>query len=421
MNSRERVIASLNHKQPDYIPLDLGGCGQTGMSASTLYKLRKEYGLDEHPILISEPYQLLGEVENDLLQKIGADVVPLWNRDNLLGISNLNRTKPWNMSDGTPVLMAENFEYDVDPRGYTFVYPGGDRSAPPSLKVTKDGFFFDNIERAPEYDEDNLTPLEDFKDSFARRNELDCEYWEKQSRAIYENSDYAIMGVLGGMGLGDAAEIPGPYIKHPTGIRSVSEWLEAHILFPEYVTAVYEMQTEIALKNLELYRQSVGDRIQSIWLSGTDFGTQNAPMQSVHAFRSLYKPFYKKVNDWIHTNTSWKTFYHSCGAVSEFIPDFIEMGMDILNPVQLSATGMDAQMLKDKYGDKIVFWGGGVDTQLTLPTGTPKEVYDEVIKRCEIFSPNGGYVFAAIHNIIAKVPPQNLTAMFAAVNDFRHR
>jgi len=421
MNSRERVIASLNHKQPDYLPLDLGGCGQTGMSASTLYKLRKEYGLDEHPILISEPYQLLGEIENDLLEKIGADVVPLWNRDNLLGISNFNLTKHWNMSDGIPVLMSENFEYDVDDRGYTFVYPGGDRSVAPSLKMTKDGFFFDNIERAPEYDEDNLTPLEDFKDAFTLRNEIDCEHWEKQSRSKYENSEYAIMGMLGGMGLGDAAEIPGPFVKHPSGIRSVSGWLEAHILYPEYVSAVYEMQTEMALKNLELYRESIGDRIQSIWLSGTDFGSQNAPMQSVNSFRTLYKPYYRKVNDWIHTNTSWKTFYHTCGAVSEFIPDFIDMGMDILNPVQCSAAGMDAGMLKEKFGDNIVFWGGGVDTQHTLPTGTPKEVYDEVIKRCEIFSPNGGYVFAAIHNVVAKVPPKNLVAMFEAVNDFRRR
>lgn len=418
MTSRERVIAALNHTQPDYVPMDLGGCGQTGMSASTLYKIRKEYGLDEHPIKIVEPYQLLGEVELDLVEKTGGDVLPLWNRDNLMGTSNVSCTKPWAMSDGTPTLMPDDFEYDVDERGYTLVYPGGDRNAKPSLQMAKGGFFFDAIERS-EYDEDDLTPIEDFKDSFAVRNEEDCEFWSKRANEIYNNSDYAIFGCLGGMSIGDAAEIPGPFVKEPHGIRGVQDWLMAHLLFPEYVEAVYELQTEIALKNLELYRQAVGDKIQAIWLSGTDFGTQKAPMHSLAIFRSLYKPYYKKVNDWIHENTNWKTFYHTCGAISTMMEDFIDMGMDIVNPVQLSADGMDGKMLKETYGDRITFWGGGVDTQHTLPSGTPDEVYQEVMERLNIFSPNGGFVFATIHNVVANVPAENLVAMYNALRDFR--
>lgn len=418
MNSRERVIAALNHQQPDYVPLDLGGCGQTGMNASTLYKLRKAYGLDEHPIKIVEPLQLLGEVELDLVEKIKGDVVPLWNRTNLFGMRNDNLTKPWTMPDGTPTLMSEDFEYDVDERGYTLVYPCGDRTAAPSLQMPQGGSFFDNIERS-EYDEDNLTPVEDYRDSYPVKTEEDCIYWEKQINHIYETSDYAVFGVLGGMSIGDAAEVPGPFLKKPHGIRGVQDWLMAHLMYPEYVQEVFELATEATLKNLELYRQAVGNKIQAIWLSGTDFGTQNGPMHSLDTFRTLYKPYYKRVNDWIHQNTTWKTWYHTCGAVASFMDDFVDMGMDIVNPVQLSAAGMDGKMLKEKYGDKLTFWGGGVDTQHTLPSGTPQEVYDQVMERLKLFSPGGGFVFATIHNVVANVPPENLQAMYRAVNDFR--
>jgi uroporphyrinogen-III decarboxylase len=281
------------------------------------------------------------------------------------------------------------------------------------------GYFFDNLSRAPEIDENNLTPVEDFKDSYNPVGDEDCLYWERESKRLYEETDFAIMGVLGGMGLGDVAEIPGPFVKRPRGIRDIEGWLMAHLLYPDYVCAVFDYQTETALKNLECYREAVGDRIQVIWISGTDFGTQCGLMQSKETFIKMYKPFYKKVNDWIHKNTCWKIFYHSCGAVEPLISEFIDMEMDILNPVQCSAAGMDPAHLKKTYGDKIVFWGGGVDTQRTLPMGTPAEVKRQVTERLAIFSPGGGYVFSTIHNIVAKVPPENIVAMYEALREFR--
>jgi hypothetical protein len=374
--------------------------------------------LPEHPIKICEPLQLLGEVEPDLLRKIGADVVPLWNRGNLMGLSG-RLEKPWNMPDGTPVLMPDNFEYDLTDGGDTFVYPCGKRGVPYSLHMPAGGSFFDNICRSPPVDEDNLTPVEDFRENYTLKTEEDCIHWERESRRLYEETDFAVMGVLGGMGLGDVAEIPGPFICNPRGIRDIEGWLMAHLQYPDYIRAIFEYQTGIALQNLELYRQAVGGRIQAVWLSGTDFGAQNSLMQSKDMFVSLYKPFYKKVNDWVHQNTSWKTFYHTCGAVEPLISEFIDMGMDIINPVQCSAAGMDPGTLKKTYGDKIVFWGGGVDTQKTLPQGTPEEVRRQVLERLEIFAPGGGFVFAAIHNILAKVPPENVMAMFDALREYR--
>ncbi|MCK4276412.1 MAG: methyltransferase, partial [Phycisphaerae bacterium] len=153
------------------------------------------------------------------------------------------------------------------------------------------------------------------------------------------------------------------------------------------------------------------------FVTGTDFGTQNGPFISRKSYCDLYQPFHRRVNDWIHENTTWKTFIHSCGCVVELMPDFIDAGFDILNPVQCSAAGMDPKALKSQFGEDIVFWGGGVDTQRTLPFGTSDEVYKEVRERIEIFNDGGGYVFGAIHNIQANVPLSNVLAMFKAVND----
>jgi len=193
--------------------------------------------------------------------------------------------------------------------------------------------------------------------------------------------------------------VPGPTVKYPKGIRDPQKWIIAHIEYPEYIKEIFELQCEIALKNLKLSYEAVGNKIDVIMVSGTDFGTQNAPFISPDMYREFYKPFHKRINDWIHKNTSWKTFYHSCGSIALFLDDFVEAGVDILNPVQTSAKDMDPKILKERYGDKLVFWGGGVDTQRTLPFGTPEEVRREVKEHCRIFGKDGGFVFNTVHNI----------------------
>ena len=192
----------------------------------------------------------------------------------------------------------------------------------------------------------------------------------------------------------------------------------AHALHPEYIHELFDMQCEIALKNLEILRQAVGDYIQIIGVSGTDFGSQNGEIMSPRQFRKLYKPYFKQLNNWIHQNTSWKTFFHCCGSIVRLLDDFVDMGVDILNPVQCSALGMDPMALKVKYGDDLVFWGGGVDTQHTLPFETPQDVRREVRERLEIFSQGGGYVFNTIHNIVGNTPVENLQAMFEMLQEF---
>jgi uroporphyrinogen-III decarboxylase len=187
----------------------------------------------------------------------------------------------------------------------------------------------------------------------------------------------------------------------------------------DYVYRVFERQCEIALENLARIHEAVGERVAVVYVSGTDFGMQTGPFISPQAYRDLYQPFHKEINGWIHRHTTWKTFMHTCGAITELLPDFIEAGFDISNPVQTSAAGMDPAELKARFGDQVVFWGGGVDTQRTLPFGTPEEVRREVHERMRIFGPGGGFVFNTIHNVQAQVPVENLLALYEAVRDYR--
>ena len=174
-------------------------------------------------------------------------------------------------------------------------------------------------------------------------------------------------------------------------------------------------------ENLEKIRAAAGDLIDVVFLCGTDFGTQKSAFCSVATFRELWLPYYREICGWMHRNTNWKCFKHSCGSVERFIESMIEAGFDILNPVQCSAAGMEAEGLKAKYGDRITFWGGGVDTQKTLPFGTPGEVREQVLRRCEVFAKNGGFVFNSIHNIQAGTPVGNIVAMLDAVKEFNGR
>src|ERR1039458_9910170 len=176
--------------------------------------------------------------------------------------------------------------------------------------------------------------------------------------------------------------------------------------------------SDIACGNLERIAARVGDLVDVVNICGTDFGTQTSSFCSVGTFRELWMPYYSQVNNWIHKNTPWKTFKHSCGAVGKFVPSFMEAGFDILNPVQCSASGMEPETLKQKYGREMVFWGGGVDTQQVLPFGTPDQVREQVLRRCEAFYKDGGFVFNTVHNIQARTPVENIIAMIRAVETF---
>jgi uroporphyrinogen-III decarboxylase len=416
MTSKERVVRALNHREPDRVPVDFGGTAVTGIHVAIVSALRDRYGLSKRPVKVHEPYQMLGLIEDDLQRALGLDVEGVFAAETMFG--NVNEDwKPWRLDGGLEVLVSGHMQIARDPNGDTLVYPKGDRTVPPSARMPKDGFFFDTIIRQDPIDEAKLDP-EDNLEEFGPISGAHLDYFDEATAAAAATGR-AVIATFGGLAFGDIALVPAPFLKRPRGIRDIEEWYVSTLTRPAYVHRIFERQTEIALANLEKIRARVGDRVQAVFVCGTDFGTQQSTFCSVDTFRSLYGPYYRKVNDWIHAHTPWKTFKHSCGAVATLIPAVIEAGFDILNPVQCSAAGMDPETLKAEYGPDLVFWGGGVDTQKTLMFGTPETVRAEVFRRVEIFGKNGGFVFNAVHNIQANVPVANVVAMFEALKDQR--
>ncbi len=416
MTSRERLAATLHHQTPDRLCVDFGAGFQTGMGAGAVHRLRQALlGQPGFRVKVIESYQMLGEIDEELRQALSLDAVGVHGAGTMFGFKN-EGWKPFTMFDGTPVLVPGQFNVTpADDSGW-FIYPEGDTSVPPSGWMPKGSYFFDSTRRHQPLDESKLNPA-DNSEEFSVVSDEDVQHFARLARHYHDTTGYGIYMTLPGTAFGDIALVPAPWMKHPKGIRGVEEWYMATVTQRDYVMKVFEYQLESALKNVELLAAAVGDRVQVAFVSGTDFGTQTGQFCSVKTYRELFKPFHKAVNDRIHKLTKWKTFIHSCGAVVPFIPEFIDAGFDVLNPVQCSALGMDPRTLKREFGRSIVFWGGGVDTQKTLPFGTPDEVYREVRERIDIFAPGGGFVFNSTHNVQSNVPTENLLAMFRAIKD----
>ncbi len=410
---------ALGHQEPDRVPLDLGAGPVTGMHVSSIYKLRQALTLDPPgtSVRVIEPYQMLGEIKPDLMEVLGVDVVGLRSQTTMFGYP-LQGWKPWTFFDGTPVLVPEGFNTEPEPNGDILMYPHGDKSAPPSGRMPFGGYYFDAIVRQPPFDEGGLDPRDNLEE-FGPISEEDLDYFEAEADRLSSTTDKAILGNFGGTSFGDIALVPATQLRHPRGIRDLEEWYMSTITRREYVWSVFEKQSEIALDNLTRIHERIGDRIQVLFVTGTDFGAQNGPFISPRVYRDLYQPFHRMINAWVHENTSWKTLIHSCGSVYRLIPDFIAAGFDILNPVQTSAADMDPHRLAEEFGDQVVFWGGGVDTQQTLPFGSPAEIRKQVRQRMRIFGQGGGFIFNPIHNVQAGVPVENLLALFQAVNEDR--
>ena len=419
MTSRERIQTTCAHREPDRLAVDFGGGFQTGIHVSVVYQLRQALGLDAPgtPVKVVEPYQMLGEVAPDLSEALGIDTVSLHGTGTMFGFPAAD-FKAWLLRDGTPVLVPGGFNTAYTTRGEVFQYPENDRRCAPCAKMPEGGYFFDAIARQPELDEERLNPADNLEE-FGPITEAELAIVAERARLLHAQGGRALFCTFGGLTFGDIALVPATFLKNPKGIRDIEEWYVSLLMRPEYIKAVFEKQAEIAVENLARLYAAVGDRVSVIQTNGTDFGTQNGPFCSQASYRELFLPYQKKVNGWIHAHTPWKTFMHCCGSIVPLLDLIVEAEFDILNPVQCSATGMEPEMLKKRYGDTLTFWGGGVDTQQTLPFGKPGQVRDQVRARIDTFAPGGGFVFGAIHNVQALTPISNLLALFDAIKEYR--
>ncbi len=390
MISRDRVLTALEHAEPDRLPIDLGGTRQSGIAASTYHRLKERLGISS-PTRVYDLYQMLAEVERPVMQRLGADVVGLNRPEVAFGIRNED-WRPWRMFDETPVEVPGDFQPVTRPNGDLDILADGK----PIARMPAGGYYFDRLEIYPGAAH---LPIEQVNPPVIC--DALCEHYRLQAEAYYQNTDFAVVAPLG----------PPYELFYGLGTGGFENWMITLAADPDYVDALCEKLVGIWLENLHRFTQAVGDRVHILQFND-DFGMQSGPFLSVKMFRELIMPHYARGLEWIHQNTAMKIFLHSDGALMPLIPSLIEMGIDILNPIQTSAQGMDAQTLKDKYGDQLVFWGGSLDCQKTLPFGTPEEVRQEVEEHIRVFAPGGGYVFASVHNIQAGVPPENVLSMF---------
>ena len=392
MNSRQRVLAAIHHIQPDRVPIDLGGTRQSGISASTYHQLKSRLGIST-PTRVYDVYQMLAEVERPVMERFGADVIGLNRPAVAFDIVNSD-WKRWQMFDGTPVDVPGGFNPVAEESGDLVLLRNGEAIA----RMPQGGYYFDRLEVYPGGGhfavEDVNPPL--------MSDEL-CDHYAAAAEALFNNTDFAIVAPMG----------PPYELFYGLGTGGFETWMMALAAEPDYVNSLCEKLVDVWLVNLQRFSQAVGSHVQILQFND-DFGTQDAPFISTKMFRELIMPHYKRGLDWVHANTQMKVFLHSDGAIAALIPSLIEMGVDILNPIQTSAKGMDAEKLKSEFGDQLVFWGGSLDCQKTLPFGTPDEVREEVRAHVRLLAPGGGYVFASVHNIQANVPPENVIAMFDA-------
>ena len=416
MTSRERLLATLNHRQPDRVCVDFGATWISGIHTSIVHQLKQRLiGPGAAPARVHEPYQMLAEVDAELRAALGVDVIGVWPRKNIFGYE-ANGWKPFTLFDGTPCLVPGNFNVTPAPDGGWLMYPEGDLTAPPSGHMPKGAYFFDTLIRQEPIDEDHLNP-EDNLEEFGLLTAADLAHYEPAG---------GVAGPERQGHRGRSARARHGVWRHRAGAGAVPQASERH---PRHQRMVHDHRRAAGLRSRHL-REAVrvcaeesGDAHRDVRRPGPGGGDHRhrfrhaeQPVHSPESYRNLFKPYHQKLNELIHRKSNWKIFIHSCGAVARLIPEFIEAGFDILNPVQCSAAGMDAVQLKRNFGKDLTFWGGCVNTQHTMYQ-TPEAVYREVRERIDIFNQDGGFVCNAVHNVQGNSPIENVLAMFKAIKD----
>lgn len=419
MNSREKLIETLHHRDCGRLAFDLGATKATGISASLLYRLRKLYGRDE-PVKVYDTFQMLGLVDEKDAEMLGIDVLGIWSDMTVFGYRN-DKWKSWTMPDGTPALIGNDCCISEKDRRL-YMHPQGDINAQPSGCMPLDGgHYFDYLTRQGEFDEDELNGYEDYKEQLEVMtiDDQTLDFYKKQADYYYENTDCGIVLNAEYGNLGAQTMLNGGYVKSTPGIRDFSEFLVAHSMYPEYIEEIFEAWTKLCIRNLNLLYQAVGNKAQAVFLCGTDFGTQHSEIMSKKMFQELYVPYFTRINGWVHEHTPWKTVYHSCGSLVNILDDMTGCGIDCLNPIQTSSDHMDPVALKEKYGKNLTFWGAGVDGQTTLANGTPDDVEKEMRKNIDILRPEGGFVFSAVHNLQNNYDLANVQRILDVLKEYR--
>jgi len=408
MNSRERIWCAVTHQEPDRVPIDFSGHRSSGISPILYPRLRDFLGLPPRPVRVYDPIQQMAIVDEDMLDLFGVDTIELGRGFAL----NDEDWADWVLPDGSPCQMPAWVIPEREENRWIIRGKSGK-----IIAQMPDGVQYFNQAYYPFYEEDNPDMLQEALDEcmwsaiasppgpLVSGPEGDRVLVEG-ARKLRASTDRAILGLFGG----NLYEL-GQFLYRN------DKFLMLLVLDPPKVHDFLDRLVAMHLENLEKYLGLVGKYIDII-VFGDDLGMQTGPQLSPEMYREFFKPRHSKMWERAKELANVKVMLHCCGGVRELLPDLIDAGLDAINPVQISCRGMEPGKLKADFGDKIVLWGGGCDTQHILPLGTPDEVRAHVRQNIEIFKKGGGFVFQQVHNILANVPPANVTAMFEAINGY---
>jgi uroporphyrinogen decarboxylase len=412
MNGRQRVLAAIQHQEPDRLPVDIGSTPSSGISATAHYNLMQYLGQGDTPTRVYDVVQQVAQPDDAFLDRFGIDVIDI-------GRAFDERDEDWyaiTLPTGLPVYFPTWFQAVPQPDGAWDAF-------------TSDGTRIATMPLGASFFDQTCFPYVDgYPADFADLGEVmpkvhwaglahspwdhagEPDFWEQlRARALYlrENSDRALV-IVAGCNL----------FEWGTFLRRLDNFLVDVVTDPLNVERLLDALLERHMVTLEKVCAAVGD-VADVIRFGDDLGTDQGPFMSPKIYRALFKPRQKIMTDYVHRHSRMHTFLHSCGSIYKLLPDLIEAGFEIINPVQTVARDMDPQRLKQEFGKELTFWGGGCDTRHILNHGTPEEVRDHVCRNIEILAPGGGFVFNTVHNILPDVPPQNFLAMFEAIDAYR--
>lgn len=403
MTSKERIRAVLEHRAPDTLPIDFGGHRSSGISAIAYNRLKARWGMDPRTTKLYDIMQQLAYPEMEVVDRFGGDVAQILQLYPAFN-SCVDKWKPGTLQDGSPCLIPENLNPVPNANGgLDIIAADGTVLA----RQAKDGLYYDNMH----YYLDAVEDIDDLKARMVKPSisEEELDFLEKQAKDLHENSDKATLLHVGGavfeMG------------QQSFGFENFYYFLAAE---PELVHCWAEMLVEGYIDVLDKVLDRIGPYLDLAWFGGDDLGTQIAPQISTQMYREMIKPYHSALYHFVKKKSpNTAVGLHSCGAILPLIPDLIDAGVEVLNPIQISAKGMDAETLKREFGKDLVFWGGGADMQGYVCNHDAKEVYRHARGLIEIFAPEGNYVFTQVHNILADIEPEKIIAIYQAALDYR--
>ena len=390
MTSRERVAAALRREEPDRMPIDFGSGSTCGIMGVAYQRLKDYLGIDPGPTRVYHLMMQLAIPDLEIIDRLHGDVVANDFR------YRIDAWRPWTLPGGVEAMIPAAWDLRRGVNEWRVM--AGERL---DLRMPDGCYYFEQV--APPLADATAAEIDAWK--MPLLTDEDCAFLERRSRELYDNTDYFIKFTL-----------MGSIYEGAHALRGMERFMMDLMLDRPMAQALMDRLLEGHMKNFDLFHQAVQGRCDIVWV-GDDLGSQKGLQIGPDLYREVILPRHRKLYSHVKAPGNYFLGLHCCGSIVPILDDLIDAGIDVLNPVQITADNMDPRMLKERFGDRLAFWGGGVDTQHILQNGTPEEVAANTRELCEIFKPGGGFVWNTIHNIQATVPPENIVAAFDAAHD----